>query len=494
MAHDSGGAGRHDIIESTTGSIGELPGIGGLGPGFEGGGVAEPTLPPDGGALVVGAPPRPLSLRITFLYSSCNLGSGMFYAFNNFILPLFLKPLHMPDIGIGLLSSTRSAEGAVLQPLVGAWSDRTWTRLGRRRPFIVRFVPISAFFILLTPFLPGWQTLAPIAALREALGLSPTVMTLILVGLGIFLFTLAFNVMYDPYNALLADITPETQRGRVNGVFQTFGAFGQAGILIVGAFLASLVGGMPGLFIITGLGLAIFSIPTVVGIREPRELPGVKRTHRYSLRDYWNGLRADPQVQLYFATQFFLWFGINAITPFLTLYAIEVVHFSQSNALILDFILLLSSAFFNWPLGVLADRLGLRRVFLLGMMLMSAAAVAGVFTREPALLYVILTVAGIGNAAQTASSYPLLTRIVFPDQIGLYTGLSSTVTSIAAPASAAIAGGIIQAVGYTAMFPFVATMFLLSLIPLALLRTEKSIAARAMNAARRSQDSASGAE
>ena len=486
MAQNTGGAGSFDAAEAT-GSVGELPGVGGLGPGFEGGGVAEPTLPQEATSLVAGTPARPLSLRTMLLYSSGNFGSGMFYAFNNFILPLFLQPLHMPDIGIGLLSSTRSAEGAVLQPLVGAWSDRTWTRLGRRRPFIVRFVPISAFFILLTPFLPGWQTFAPIAAVQRALGLSSTVMTLILVGLGIFLFTLTFNIMYDPYNALLADITPENQRGHVNGVFQAFGAFGQAGILIIGAFLASFVGGITGLFIITGIGLALFCIPTVVGIREPRELPGVKRTHRYTFRDYWNGLRGDPQVQLYFATQFFLWFGINAITPFLTLYAIEEVHFSESNALILDFILLLSTAFFNWPFGALADRLGLKRVFLLGMILMAGASVAGIFTREPALLYIILTLAGIGNAAQTASSYPLLTRIVFPDQMGLYTGLLSTVTSIAAPASAAIAGGIIQAVGYRAMFPFVATMFLLSLIPLALLHTERSIAARALTAARRQQ-------
>lgn len=489
MAHDTGSAGGFDATE-TPGSLGELPGVGGLGPGFEGGGAAEPTLPHDSAPLVVGSPVRPLTLRTMLLYSSGNFGSGMFYAFNNFILPLFLKPLHMPDIGIGLLSSTRSAEGAVLQPLVGAWSDRTWTRLGRRRPFIVRFVPISAFFILLTPFLPGWQSFAPIAALRSALGISPTVMTLILVGLGIFLFTLTFNFMYDPYNALLADITPESQRGHVNGLFQAFGAFGQAAILVVGAFLASLVGGMTGLFIITGIGLAFFFVPTVLGIHEPRELPGTKRSHHYTFRDYWNGLRGDPQIQLYFATQFFLWFGINAITPFLTLYAIEEVHFNESNALILDFILLLSTALFNWPFGVLADRLGLKRVFLFGMILMAGAAVAGIFTREPALLYVILTIAGIGNAAQTASSYPLLTRIVFPDQMGLYTGLLSTVTSIAAPASAAIAGGIIQVVGYRAMFPFVATMFLLSLIPLALLNTDKAVAAQALSAARRQQSAA----
>src|SRR5262249_10500654 len=84
------------------------------------------------------------------------------------------------------------------------------------------------------------------------------------------------------------------------------------------------------------------------------------------------------------------------------------------------------------------------------------------------------SVAGFGNAAQTAASYPLLTQIVPDDQMGLYTGLLSTVTSIAAPASTAIAGFLILEYSYSAMFPFVAAMFLLCLIPLALLRVEKS--------------------
>ncbi|HEX8035899.1 MAG TPA: MFS transporter [Ktedonobacterales bacterium] len=456
-------------------SVGEMPGVGGLGMGFEGGGAVHPAVPPPG-AHPAGTPVGDdVPLATSLLYSSGNLGSGVFYAFNNFILPLFLDTLHMPAILIALLSSTRSFEGAVVQPIVGAWSDRTWTRFGRRKPFILAFVPISVFFILLTPFLPGFATLAPLVALQHALGLSQQAFVLLIVALDIFFFTLAFNIMYDPYQALLADITPLAHRGRVNGIFQALGASGQALILIIGAFLSV---GMTGLFLLTGIALATFFVPTLIGIREPRHLPGVREQHRYTTRDYWNGLRADPQVQLYFATQFFLWFGINAITPFLTLYAKKEAHFDDSHALILSFILLLSSAIFNVPFGQLGDRLGLKRIFFFGMICMAGAAVAGIFTKEALPLYLILTVAGIGNAAQTASSYPLLTRIVQPDQMGLYTGLASTVTSIAAPASALITGALIQSFGYVTMFPFVAAMFIASLIPLALLHPERSIAAR----------------
>lgn len=432
-------------------------------------------------AEAVHVPEAPeLRLGGALAYSSGNFGSGAFYAFNNFILPIMLDNLGMPVIPTGLLAASHSAEGAILQPLVGAWSDRTWTRrLGRRRPFIARFLPICILFLILTPLAPVLFHVSAETKHKTA-SYPHAVLVLSLVGLGIFLFSVTFNLMYDPYNALLADITPSRQRGRINGIFQAIGATGQAVILVTAAFL-----GLPfiALFGLCAGLLAITFLPTMLRVREPRELAGLRRSHRYTFRDYWQGLKADPQIQLYFATQFFLWFGINAITPYLTNYARKAAHFNDTQALTLSFILLLSSAIFNVPFGNLCGRIGLKRVFLLGMILMSAAAVAGIFTTNIALLYLILTIAGVGNAAQTASSYPLLTRLVFPDQMGLYTGLLSTVTSVASPLSVLVAGSLITGIGYTAMFPFVAAMFLLSLVPLALLRMEKSRVAQIERAA-----------
>lgn len=446
---------------------GSLPAIGGLGPGFEGGDSAAAPVPPSGDRPA--APEaQPLSLRRALTYSSGNFGAGVFYSFNNFILPIYLRSFGASNVLVGVLSSTRSLEGSIIQPVVGAWSDRTWTRLGRRKPFIVSFVPLCVFFVILTPFLASPQN-------RPTATSGQWTLPLILASLGIFLFSVTFNVMYDPYNSLLADITPEYQRGRVNGVFQAAGALGQVAILLVGALLGV---DLRILFLITAGTLLAFFLPTILGIREPRDLPGVTEHRRYTVRDYWNGLRSDPQVQLYFAVQFFLWFGINAITPFLTLYAINEAGFSEVGALLLSLMLLLSTALCVWPFGILGDRLGLRRVFLFGMICMAGASTAGIFTRTPLLLFIIVAVAGIGNAAQTASSFPLLTRLVFPDQMGLYTGLNTAVTSVAAPLSAFIAGELIDHIGYAAMFPFVAAMFIISLLPLALLRVEKSRVAR----------------
>lgn len=422
--------------------------------------------------------PQPLSFWGALRYSSGSIGCGVFYGFNNFILSLFLLALGAPVTLNALLGSTRSFEGAVIQPLVGAWSDRTWRPpLGRRRPFILWCAPICAIVLALTPFvthvsglaLPfGWSSHSP----------------LVLATVCVFLFTVTFNIMYDPYQALLADITPERQRGKVNGIFQALGAVGQV-VVLVAAFASAKLnhGTLPAtlLFLITAGTLIVFFIPTMLGVHEPPALPGSDKVRRYRWGDYWEGLRQDPQVFLYFATQFFLWFGINAITPNLTYYAKQSLHFSDSITLALPFVLLISTAVFVAPMGLLAGRIGLKGVYLLGMGLLAGSCIAGAVIHAPGPLFIVLGIAGVGNAAQTAASFPLLTEIAFPDRMGVYTGLNSTVTSLAAPAGALLSATLIAQFGYGVFFPFVGAMFVLSLIPLTALRTDRSLAQRALH-------------
>src|SRR6185437_614857 len=106
------------------------------------------------------------------LYATASIGTGAFYAFNNFVLPPILKSFGAPDLLIGLLSSTRSIEGALIQPTVGALSDRVWTPFGRRRPFMLIGIPLSALFFVAGAFVSNLVALAVV----------------------IFLFSIFFNV------------------------------------------------------------------------------------------------------------------------------------------------------------------------------------------------------------------------------------------------------------------------------------------------------------
>src|SRR6266850_3227143 len=184
------------------------------------------------------------------VYSVGSIGAGAFFAFNNFLLLLALKAAGAPDLITGLLSSTRSIEGAVIQPTIGAFSDRLWTPFGRRRPFMLVGIPLSALFFVAGAFVHDLLLLAAV----------------------IFLFSIFFNVAVDPYTALLADITPLQQRGWLSGVSVGVQLFSSVAFLVV---IAATTGGgsVPvWVYVLVAVVLLVSFGLTVFGIHEPRHL------------------------------------------------------------------------------------------------------------------------------------------------------------------------------------------------------------------------------
>lgn len=120
--------------------------------------------------------------------------------------------------------------GLIVQPVVGAASDRTWTRLGRRSPYILFGALVSMFAMFLMPNAPLIVKAGGAAAL--AFGV---VMLAFMDG--------SFNVTFQPFRALVADMTPEEQRN-IGYSIQSF-------LINVGAVIGS---ALP--FILTAAGIA----------------------------------------------------------------------------------------------------------------------------------------------------------------------------------------------------------------------------------------------
>ena len=86
--------------------------------------------------------------------------------------------------------------GLIVQPIVGMFSDKTWTRLGRRIPFILVGAIISTLALVLMPNCPKLLAFAPLA-----------------MGALIFLFMdLSFNVTMQPFRALVTDMLDDSQK------------------------------------------------------------------------------------------------------------------------------------------------------------------------------------------------------------------------------------------------------------------------------------------
>jgi maltose/moltooligosaccharide transporter len=86
--------------------------------------------------------------------------------------------------------------GMIVQPIIGHYSDRTWTKLGRRRPYFLTGAILSGLALF---FMPNSSMLAAI--------IPP-----IVVGAGmLMIMDASFNVAMEPFRALVADNLPDSQ-------------------------------------------------------------------------------------------------------------------------------------------------------------------------------------------------------------------------------------------------------------------------------------------
>ena len=86
--------------------------------------------------------------------------------------------------------------GMIVQPIIGHYSDRTWTKLGRRRPYFLTGAILSGLALF---FMPNSSMLA-------------AVIPPIVVGAGmLMIMDASFNVAMEPFRALVADNLPDSQ-------------------------------------------------------------------------------------------------------------------------------------------------------------------------------------------------------------------------------------------------------------------------------------------
>lgn len=430
-----------------------------------------------------------LSTAKTLAYSCGNVAAGLFYALNNFVLPLFLKLYTNNDVIIGWLSSTRSFEQSVTQPLIGVWSDRTWTRFGRRAPFYLLMMPLSALFLVAAGVLPRDPT-AWASTQVDFLFLHGSVNhLLVLVVATVFLFSILFNFGIDPYVALLADVTPSEQRSSVNGIAAGLGYGGQ--ILLAGLAFALIDSHPDWLFFIVAAAVVVgFTIVAVV-IREKREQLHVehKRVRRpniifnpllrflvipvitgpilagviFNIAAIW---RHQHEAAKLLAVKFLYQLGINAAAPFLTLFVAQEIGTrgwpefiaglpalgamglggasAEALALLVAFAFLAVSFLWAFPVGWLGDRFGKKGVFALGLLVMGIAGMVAAFasTIPQLLLYMIFL--GFGNAAISVLFFPYLSDLVPPDRMGEFQGLSAMVETGGVVFSVLAAGTLID--------------------------------------------------
>jgi MFS family permease len=402
-------------------------------------------------------------------YLGGSFSIGVFSSFNNFTLTLWLASFTNSYLLLGLLGNSKSFEGAIVSPLTGAWSDRVWAGwLGRRRPFILIGGLLSALLLALTPTISRLPLLAGLDWLPgEVVRLAPAI-------LAIFLFTLAFNSMDDIHKALLVDVAGPLERNALSALSVVVEMAGEVLILIIG-FLLWKDRVPDAAFAVTGVLVALGVLLTVGGVREPA--PAVWQAHRAKQPTV-----AEPVLSrlatlahyrgavVFCLVIFAYWAGVNAVMPLVSVYTRDILGATVGEAQLLPALMLLATTLLAVPMGRLGSRFGKRRVLSAGYLIMACAASAGlvITTREQGVAIFLL--AGVGTAATSVLTIPLLADLVPRHHMGLATGVLAASGSLAAPLSSLVAGGLSDLYGPRAIFAMMAAMAVVALVLMSAVR------------------------
>ncbi|GAP65583.1 transporter [Mizugakiibacter sediminis] len=139
------------------------------------------------------------------------LGIQFGFALQNANVSRIFQTLGASIEQIPLLWIAAPMTGLIVQPIIGHCSDRTWTRLGRRRPYFLWGALLAGAALLLMPNAP---------ALWIAGGL-------------LWILDASINVSMEPFRAFVADQLPSSQRAR--------GYAMQSFFIGIGAVVASLL-------------------------------------------------------------------------------------------------------------------------------------------------------------------------------------------------------------------------------------------------------------
>jgi maltose/moltooligosaccharide transporter len=392
------------------------------------------------------------------------LGVQIGYSLQNANTSRILSAIGADPHHLSLFWLAAPVAGLIVQPIVGLSSDKTWTRLGRRIPFILggAFVSAAAMF-----FMPNSERFA---ALLPPLFFGATML---------LLMDTSFNVTMQPFRALVSDMVPDNQRNKGYSV--------QSFLINAGAVFGSL---LP--FLLTWWGVANEPAPgdkvapTVIWsfyIGGATLLLTVLwtsfRTKEYPPEEYalYNNIQEAQHEKMSFlallrnipatmwqlsVTQFFSWFSLFLMWVYTTQGIAQNVwgtsdptskEYNEAGNWtgVIFAAYSVFAALYSLLLTPLANKYGRRNTYMLSLLLGGVGLFSMIFIKDKYLLLLAMVGVGIAWAAILALPYAILASSLPPKQTGVYMGIFNATITIPQIAAGLLGGVALTLLGGAAI-------------------------------------------
>ncbi|MDX1415789.1 MAG: MFS transporter [Candidatus Promineifilaceae bacterium] len=333
-----------------------------------------------------------------------------------------------------------------LQPWVGAKSDNTWTRLGRRKPWIIVGVPVAVIGFTLIPFA------------QSALAIAVFVL---ITNFGMALFR-------SPTVSWLGDLFRPDDRSKANGIINLMGGVGALLAFFGGGYLFNNIG-RAAPFIGGAVLLVAAAAVALIGVREPEQVSGEDQQKDEGVLANLRVALQDPDKSgLFVLLGILLWFmAFNALEAGLSSFAVFTLGLSPGTASIFAGAVSITFIIFALPAGFLGTKYGRNPVIRVGLIALTLILFGGYFIiQNPITFVVILVLTGIFWAMVNVNSLPLVYDHGDERRIGAYTGLYYFSSQLAAVLGPTMGGVMVDTLGdqYRWLFIFGAIFMGLALL------------------------------
>lgn len=326
---------------------------------------------------------------------------------------------------LGLVMGVGAAFALIANPLVGRLSDRTTSRWGMRRPWILggAIVGLGGFALI---------------------GVASSVWMVLLAWC---LVQTSMNAVLAAANATLPDQVPVSSRGKVSGLVGITTPIG----ILAGSFLVNFLPGDFERFVVPGVISLILAI-LFVAILKDRVL-AQKPADRFTIGMFFGSFVFNPRTHPDFGwtwlTKFLVMFGYAGIATFLPLYLVTKFGLDEESAIAVILAANLASMAamaISSPLGgFLSDKLGKRRPFvaIAGVIMVVGLVILAV---APSIPVVIIgqAVIGLGAGSFFSVDLALATEVLpNPDDVAKDLGVLNIANALPQSIAPAVAPTVI---------------------------------------------------
>lgn len=356
--------------------------------------------------------------------------------------------------------------GMIVQPIIGHYSDKTWTKLGRRRPYFLGGAILASIGLILMP----------------QAGLFVAILPALWVGAGfLMIMDASFNIAMEPFRALVADKLPNDQT--------TLGFSIQTVLIGIGAVIGSWLpwaitnwfgvantaepGQVPPSLIYSFIGGAIVLITTILitvtTTKEysPEETAAFEnlqkeieeeKKERKGFSQILNDIRSMPTTMKQLGVvQFFSWFALFGMWVFSTpaiahhIWGLPIDDNSSQGYQdagdwvgIIFGVYNLVSAIYAFALPAIAKKIGKKKTHSLSLAIGGVGLISMYFAPNQYWLIASMIGVGIAWASILAMPYAILASSIPLKKMGIYMGLFNFFIVLPQIINALIGGPIVK--------------------------------------------------